>query len=96
MITLLPQAFPKILAKYNQLRKKLPYGLLEDFIKARVATFSKNWKKKKKHVILTYAVLEILNIVLVNVKEMAYSPDDTFSTALDSTPEFEKTEKQSA
>ena len=48
MITLLPQAFPKILAKYNQLRKKLPYGLLEDFIKARVATFSKNWKKKKK------------------------------------------------
>ena len=42
MITLLPQAFPKILAKYNSLQKKLPYGLLEDFIKAKVATFSKN------------------------------------------------------
>ena len=90
IITLLPQAFPKILTKYNSLQKKLPYDLLEGFMKAKVATFSKNLNKN----ILTYAVIQILKIVLVNVKEMAYSPNNTFFTALDSTPAFEKTEKQ--
>ena len=57
-----------------------------------MATFSKKWKKS----ILTYAVIQILKIVLVNVKEMAYSPDTVF-TALDSTLELKKkkkTEKQ--
>ena len=54
-------------------------------MEARVATFSKKWKKS----ILTYAVIQILKIVLVNVKEMAYSPD-TVITALDSTLELKK------
>ena len=42
-----------------------------------------------KKSILTYAVIQILKIVLVNVKEMAYSPDTVF-TALDSTLELKK------
>ena len=45
-----------------------------------------------KKSILTYAVIQILKIVLVNVKEMAYSADTVF-TALDSTLELKKNKK---
>ena len=45
----------------------------------------------KKKNILTYSVFQILKIVL-NVKEMAYSPDTVF-TALDSTLELKKNSK---
>ena len=75
----------------NYKKEKFPYGFL-DFMVARVAAFPKNWKKKN---ILTYAVIQILKIVLVDVKEMAYSPDTVF-IALGSTPELKKKTKKTA
>lgn len=35
-----------------------------------------------------------LQIVLVNIKKMAYSPNDNSLIVLDSSPEFAKTQKQ--
>ena len=49
----------------------------------------------EKKNILTYAVIQILKIVLVDVKEMAYSPDTVF-IALGSTPELKTKTKKTA